>query len=156
MYDGKEDKLRKTLACGEKQVKDDEKGKALLDQFKEDDRDKRAYDKAKRREKMEEEKEYQDYIERKVKDYCDMKNHRKVLMRKEISGEEIRDEDREILKTWRTFLASMFREMEKKFRKLTKLSFPHMTYGTKQSSDTAKKAFPNSFKVYFFKLEKAF
>jgi hypothetical protein len=77
-------------------------------------------------------------------------------MKKEIAGEDITEEDKSKLQTWRTFLSAMFREMETKFKKLTKSNFPHFTYGTKKTSETAKKAFPNCFKVYFFKLEKAF
>jgi len=156
VYNEQEDKMRKTFACGGIKEKDDDKGKALLDKFKEQDRDKQAWDKVQKRKEREAERDFHIFFEEKVIEYAEMKKHRKVLMRKEITGEEIKDEDREKLKTWRCFLAAMFREMEKRFAKQTKLSFPHLNYGTKKSSETYKKSFPNCFKVYFFQQEKAY
>lgn len=46
--------------------------------------------------------------------------------------------------------------MLKKFPEKTKLTFPHLTYGTKKNSATYKKSFPTSFKIHFFKLLKSF
>lgn len=155
-YDDKEDRVRKTFAGGEKKIKDDEKGQALLDAFKEEDRDRLAYERRQRREQREKEKEFHEFIEAKVIEYSQMRRLRKELMRKEIIGVAVSDEERKQLQTWRSFLAAVFREMEKKFKVLTNQFFPHLTYGTKKSSETAKKAFPNSFKVHFFQLEKAY
>lgn len=46
--------------------------------------------------------------------------------------------------------------MIKTFGKVAKERFPHITYGTKKSSETYKKSYPTSFKRYFFKLMKSF
>lgn len=155
-YDDNEDRVRKTFAGGEKKIKDDEKGQALLEAFKEEDRDRLAYERRQKREQREKEREFHQYIESKVIEYANMRRLRKELMRKEITGATVTEEERNQLQTWRSFLATVFREMEVKFKALTKQFFPHLTYGTKKTSETAKKAFPNSFKVHFFQLEKAY
>lgn len=36
-----------------------------------------------------------------------------------------------------------------------KKKFPFLTYGTKEDSETAKKAFPDKFKIYFFRVVKS-
>lgn len=45
--------------------------------------------------------------------------------------------------------------MAEKFPDITKERFPHITYGTKKESETYKKSYPLSFKIYFFRLVKS-
>jgi len=119
-YDDNEDKVRKTFAGGEKKVKDDEKGQALLEAFKEEDRDRLAYERRQKREQRGKEKEFHEFIESKVIEYAQMRRLRKELMRKEITGVAVSDEERKQLQTWRSFLAQVFRDMEKRFPALTR------------------------------------
>lgn len=46
--------------------------------------------------------------------------------------------------------------MVKQFPDECKKRFPHLTYGTKEGSETYKKSYPTTFKRYFFKLAKSF
>lgn len=39
---------------------------------------------------------------------------------------------------------------------MSNIRFPHMTYGSKPDSNTAKNSYPLSFKRYFFKMAKSF
>ena len=119
-YDDEEDRVRKTFAGGEKKIKNDDKGQALLEAFKEEDRDRLAWERKKRYEQREKESEFHLFIESKVIEYSQMRRLRKELMRKEIIGQEVTDEDRKQLQTWRSFLASVYREMEKTYKELTK------------------------------------
>lgn len=46
--------------------------------------------------------------------------------------------------------------MVHKFPEISKSRFPHVTYGTTPGSETYKKSFPSSFKIYFFRLIKSY
>ena len=46
--------------------------------------------------------------------------------------------------------------MVKLYPEMSNLRFPHMIYGTKPDSNTAKNSYPVSFKRYFFKMSKSF
>ena len=96
-YDDEEDRVRKTFAGGEKKIKNDDKGQALLEAFKEEDRDRLAWERKKRYEQREKESEFHLFIESKVIEYSQMRRLRKELMRKEIIGQEVTDEDRKQL-----------------------------------------------------------
>jgi len=57
--------------------------------------------------------------------------------------------------TLRQQLATIYRKMLDEHPDVTKKKFPFLTYGTNENSETAKKAFPDKFKIYFFRIVKS-
>jgi len=57
--------------------------------------------------------------------------------------------------TLRTLLANNYQELLRMHKDVAKARFPHVAYGQDPKSETYKKSFPQSFKMYFFKLVKS-
>ena len=57
--------------------------------------------------------------------------------------------------TLRSTLANFYQKIVKMHGDVAKRRFPHVAYGQDPNSETFKKSFPQSFKIYFFKLVKS-
>lgn len=58
--------------------------------------------------------------------------------------------------TIRQFVSNVYHKMVNSYPDITKERFPHITYGTNKESETYKKSYPQSFKIYFFRLVKGY
>lgn len=143
LYDDQEDKLCKHMGEREIHVKgaDDWKaGKDLRDKFKILDDQDLYYLKREVNSQRKKERELEQFLIQHALQYIQEK-------KKRLSGERT---------TVNQFVSKVYHEMVKAFPELAKARFPHITFGTSKKSETYKKSFPITFKIYFFRVTKSY